>query len=120
MFGAAAMSLSSFFVVTNALRLRFFRPDFAGKTENTKTEGIHDKEEHQMKKTVSINGMMCAHCVAHVKEALEKTEGVASADVSLEKKNAVVSLSGNVSDEKLEKAVADAGYEAVSVSSAGE
>ena len=68
-----------------------------------------------MEKTVSINGMMCEHCVAHVKEALEKVDGVRSADVSLEKKNAVVTLDGEVGEEALKKAVTDAGYEVLGV-----
>jgi len=123
MFGAAAMSLSSFFVVTNALRLRFFKPDPAaaenGITRAPETEKPADikrkTEGKKMEKTVSISGMMCEHCVAHVKEALEKVDGVRSADVSLEKKNAVVTLNGEVGEEALKKAVTDAGYEVLGV-----
>ncbi|MCI1723380.1 MAG: heavy metal translocating P-type ATPase [Lachnospiraceae bacterium] len=123
MFGAAAMSLSSFFVVTNALRLRFFKPDPSA-AENRITRApetempaeLNEKtEDKKMEKTVSINGMMCEHCVAHVKEALEKVDGVRSADVSLEKKNAVVTLDGEVGEEALKKAVTDAGYEVLGV-----
>ena len=116
MFGAAAMSLSSFCVLTNALRLRRFRPvepeascpAVPAKTENDPKE----KENNNMKKTLNVEGMMCMHCVRHVKEALEKIEGVACAEVSLEEKKAVVTLSADVPAETLIKAVADAGYEA--------
>lgn len=101
MFGAAAMSLSSLFVVGNALRLR-----------NFKTEKGEKKE---MKKTILIEGMSCGHCTARVQKVLEETAGVASVEMSLEKKTAQVVLNGEVSDEILTNAVTDAGYEVVSI-----
>ena len=104
MFGAAAMSLSSFCVVSNALRLNFFKMHRA--TENRKTKTQKDIKEHKtMKKTMKIEGMMCGHCEASVKKALEALGGVSSADVSHEKGTAVVTLSSEVSDEVLKKAV---------------
>ena len=109
MFGAAAMSLSSVCVVSNALRLKLFRPKYQyGK--------INEKEgEKQMKKIVHVNGMSCAHCQAAVEKALMGVTGVATAKVNLKKKLAEVELSAEVSDEALLAAVNDAGYEAVSV-----
>lgn len=108
MLGAAAMSLSSFCVVTNALRLNFFKPDrpFKGKskqpTELPKLmpteENIKNTEETAMKKTVYINGMMCSHCTAHVQKALGALDGVESVEVSLEDKKAVLTLNKNVDD----------------------
>ena len=69
-----------------------------------------------MKKTISIEGMMCGHCVAHVTKALEGMNGVEKAEVSLENKNAVVTLSADVSDKALSATIVDAGYEVVSIS----
>ncbi len=100
MFGAAAMSLSSFCVVTNALRLNLFK---------TKKKG---KEERKMEKTMKIEGMMCPHCEAAVKKALEAIDGVAQAQPDHTKNSAKVVLSGDVADEVLVKAVVDAGYKA--------
>ena len=105
MIGAAAMSLSSIFVVTNALRLN--RAEIRRKQDSTDK----DREEKQMTVTMEIRGMMCMHCEARVKAALEAVEGVESAVVSHEKGTAVVT--GNVSVEALRKAVTDAGYEVV-------
>ena len=100
MFGAAAMSLSSFCVVTNALRLNFF------KTESKKLK----KEKKQMKKTLNIEGMMCPHCEARVKQILESFAQVESAEVSHKSGTAVVTLSSDISDDTLKKAIEDAGY----------
>lgn len=100
MIGAAAMSMSSVFVVSNALRLKLFKPKYINKK----------KEEKKMKKIMNVEGMMCPHCVAHVKKALEAIEGV-SAEVSLENKTAIITLVNEVSDDVLVKAVEDAGYD---------
>ena len=109
MFGAAAMSLSSFCVVTNALRLNLFKLHEAGK------EIQKHKEEPTMKKTLHIEGMMCAHCEAHVKKALEALNGVESAAVSHEQGTAVVTLSTPVSEETLRQAVEAQDYRVLSI-----
>ena len=138
MFGAAAMSLSSFCVVMNALRLNFFDvyddrkdkrkvlrelPSFllqkeaeAGAEEAAQMQADEKLEASVMKKTISIEGMMCGHCVAHVTKALEGMNGVEKAEVSLENKNAVVTLSADVSDKALSATIVDAGYEVVGIS----
>ena len=116
MIAAAAMSLSSVCVVSNALRLRGWKGSASvrrGETPaNTKSEPAapaaqHNEEEPTMKKTLSIEGMMCTHCAAHVEKALNALPGVTAA-VDLAGSSAVVT--GDVSDEALKKAVADAGY----------
>ncbi len=104
MIGAACMSLSSLFVVTNALRLTRF-----GKKKIK-------KEENEMKKTLKIEGMMCQHCVAHVTKALQGITGVSSVEVNLKKNTAIVELSENVADEKFISAIAEAGYEVKKIS----
>ncbi len=116
MFGAAAMSLSSFCVVSNALRLRFFKPSLAHTSSSVHEETLElnqkevEEEEKKMQKTIQVEGMMCQHCVAHVKNALEKIPGV-QAEVSLEKNQAVVTMDTPVADETFAQAIQDAGYE---------
>ena len=109
MFAAAAMSLSSFCVVSNALRLNFFKMN--------KKSHEHGSEENKMEKTVSIEGMMCAHCEGHVRKALEALEGVESVVASCGKKNALVTLraGAELDEAAVKKAVEDAGYEFVGI-----
>lgn len=114
MFGAMAMSLSSFCVVSNALRLNFAMI-YNSSRDKKKKNKIHGKEQFKMEKTVKINGMMCGHCEAHVKKALEAVAGVTGADVSHEKGVAVVALAQDVSDDVLAGAVKEAGYEVVGI-----
>lgn len=129
MFGAAAMGLSSFCVVSNALRLNLLelreskndqfvknslRPEIqpAEGTENIKRE---EKETNVMKKTMKIEGMMCGHCEATVKKCLEELDGVESAEVSHESGTAVVSMSAEVADDVLKKAVEDKDYKVTGI-----
>ena len=113
MFGAAAMSLSSFCVVSNALRLNLFKLHDAGKDKKIKKK--HHKEETTMEKTMKIEGMMCSHCEAAVKKALEAVDGVASAEVSHTSGTAVVTLSKPVDSAVLKKAVEDKDYKVTSI-----
>ncbi len=109
MFGAAAMSLSSFFVVTNALRLNFFKLHDSSHDKRIATE-LNDAPSETNEKTVSVKGMMCGHCEARVKKALEDINGIDEAIVSHEKGTAIISLSSDVSDKTIRKAIQDAGY----------
>lgn len=111
MYGAAAMSLSSVCVVTNALRLNLFKVYNTGKDRKSKRKM---KEKRAMKKTLKIEGMMCPHCEATVRKALEELSQVESAEVSHEKGLAVVTLSADISDELLRKTVEDKGYKVLS------
>ena len=138
MFGALAMSLSSFCVVSNALRLNL--KDIYNTSRDRKVKGpevildsdkensnkensdnknlnnqIKEKENIKMTKTIKIEGMMCMHCEAHVREALEKMDAVAKADVSHEKGTAVVELTGDVSNDALAEAVTNAGYKVLGI-----
>lgn len=106
MFGAAAMSLSSFCVVTNALRLNLFKMYDSKRDHRLRKK----KETKTMEKTMKIEGMMCGHCEARVKKILEELEGVAQAEVSHTSGTAVVTMTAEVSDEILKKVVEDQGY----------
>ena len=116
MFGSAAMSFSSVFVVCNALRLKGFQPGFRKKCggKTTAVSAEKKKGELTMKKTIKIEGMMCSHCTGRVDKALNALDGV-TATVSLEDKAAYVTVDGAVTDEELKKAVVDAGYEVTGI-----
>ena len=118
MFGAAAMSLSSFCVVTNALRLNFIKIHDAGRDKRIKnpiTESIYIKEEKEMTKTMKIEGMMCGHCEARVKKVLEALPEVAEAAVSHEAGTALLTLSSEIADEVLKKTIEDQDYKVISI-----
>ena len=131
MYGAAAMSLSSFCVVMNALRLNLY--DIHKKTQSKLTQSKMDASEKYlqeivdrytlvninqenggkkiMNQTLMVEGMMCAHCEAHVKEALEKLDGVVSATANHDANEVVVEMSSPVAEDALAQAVTDAGYD---------
>ena len=114
MFGAAAMSLSSFCVVTNALRLNFF--DITNPKNDRKIKYKSKKDDNAMTKTMKIDGMMCSHCEGRVKQSLEGLAQVSQAEVSHEKGTAVVTLTAEVSNDVLKKTVEDQGYNVISIS----
>lgn len=114
MFGAAAMSLSSFCVVTNALRLNFF--DITNPKKDKKIKYKSKKDDNAMTKTMKIDGMMCSHCEGRVKQSLEGLAQVSQAEVSHEKGTAVVTLTAEVSNDVLKKTVEDQGYNVISIS----
>ena len=114
MFGAAAMSLSSFCVVTNALRLNFF--DISNPKKDRKIKQKSKKDDNAMTKTMKIDGMMCSHCEGRVKQSLEGLAQVSQAEVSHEKGTAVVTLTAEVSNDVLKKTVEDQGYKVISIS----
>ena len=125
MSSAAAMSLSSVTVVTNALRLRFFKSKFRSDTpagpvcSGTCPLELKDKPNQggakPMNKTMKIEGMMCAHCTGRVEKALSAIDGVTAVEMSLEGKSATLTLSKDVDNQVLTDAVTQAGYEVVSV-----
>lgn len=124
MLGAAAMSLSSFCVVSNSLRLNFFKAKSKGQDiikrpvklpDNIVLEILSQMEENKLKKTVYIDGMMCNHCTSHVKKVLEAIDGVASADVSLENKCAVLTLESDVSDKLITDVISENEYTVVKI-----
>ena len=117
MFAAAAMSLSSFCVVTNALRLNFFRmyDSKRDRQKKNKLKTVMEKETKTMKKTLKIEGMMCGHCEMHTKNALEALEGVAKAEVSYKTGTAVVTLEKEISDDVLRQTVAGQGYQVTEI-----
>ncbi|HAP21589.1 MAG TPA: Cu2+-exporting ATPase [Lachnospiraceae bacterium] len=115
MFGAAAMSLSSFCVVTNALRLNFFNMHNASKDK--KIQSVNAAAEGSMTKTLEIQGMMCGHCENMVKRCLEKFPQISEAVVSYEAGTAVVTMSGDVPEDEIRQAIEKAGYEYIGAKS---
>ena len=122
MFASAAMSMSSVCVVSNALRLRLFKPRFSPSAPSAPSdtpcgcgEPISTKGVFSMTKKLTIEGMMCSHCTGRVEKALSALEGVSSVVMDLEGKSATVTLSADVSDALLTQTVTDAGYEVTAI-----
>ena len=122
MIGAFAMSFSSVFVVSNALRLRWFKAKHASHPESEmdyvqeQTTLINERKGAiQMEKVLNIEGMVCMNCVKHVDKALRELQGVKEVEVILESKSAKVQMSGNISDDTLKSVTEDAGYQLVSI-----
>ncbi|MBR5485324.1 MAG: heavy metal translocating P-type ATPase [Oscillospiraceae bacterium] len=125
MFGAAAMSMSSFCVVSNALRLKMFRPvlppieepvnEAAQQPQTDDIETEYEGDDDKMKKVMTVNGMNCGHCQAAVEKALNALDGVESAKVDLKKKTATIVMAEDIADDVLMNAVSEAGFEPVSV-----
>lgn len=121
MFGAAAMSLSSIFVVSNALRLKRFRVNrikAAAQPVNDSIQSANkqeEKEKRSMTKTIGIEGMACGHCSARVQKTLEQLQGVGSVSVSLEEKKATITTNGEVKEDVIRQAITEAGYEVVEI-----
>ena len=119
--GSAAMALSSVFVVINALRINLFNPykvinrkkHVKVPNELIKYNKCDIKEEKRMEKVIKVEGMMCMHCVAHVKEALESLKGVEKAEVSLDKNEAIITSQKEIKDKDIEKVISKAGYKVV-------
>ena len=111
------MSLSSFCVVTNALRLNFFRMYDSKRDHKIKNKlnNTNQKETQIMEKTLEIKGMMCGHCEMHTKKALEALDGVVRAEVSYKTGTAVVTLEKDISDNALKQAVAEEGYQVTGI-----
>jgi Cu2+-exporting ATPase len=130
MFAAAAMSLSSVCVVTNALRLNLFNVFDTGKDHKIKNQKLKEiskqetlkkeGEEKHMEKIIRIDGMTCSHCEGTVKKALEAVDGVKRADVNHEAGNAIVDLTHDVADDILKKAIEDKDYEVIDITVAEE
>ena len=122
MIGAFAMSFSSVFVVSNALRLRWFQAKHTSQPEPEmehvygQTTFINERKGAiQMEKVLNIEGMVCMNCVKHVDKALRELQGVKEVEVSLESKSAKVQMSGDLSDDTLKSVIEDAGYQLVSI-----
>lgn len=120
MLGAACMSLSSVCVVTNALRLRKFKPvrkvQSTNNNEKNNIEKINNVKEEKNMKNISIEGMMCDNCRKHVEKALSSIEGVTKVEVSLENKNAIIETSKEIDNEIIINAIKEEGYEVKEIS----